>query len=278
MLCRISEKLYSASTHFILELIQNADDNLYRSDVQPCLKFYYQEDGFLWIGSNEDGFDQSNVEAICSINGSTKKNEQSSIGEKGIGFKSVFKIASEVWISSGNFTFKFLRADKLGILAPIWCDFPHANRLSEQTMFCLRIPEPKDQKAVKSDLRKLTAETLLFLRKIRKIVVKIYNPNTTTFSYSVSHACHIETDDFSQRATLTSEDGEGKQHSEEILMFREVVRDMPLEPTRKSTHTTEVVLGFPEPFARRNRSVYSFLPVRAYGFPVSRMTSRETQY
>ncbi|KAH6898099.1 hypothetical protein B0T10DRAFT_535063 [Thelonectria olida] len=46
------------------------------------------------------------------------------IGEKGIGFKSVFKVASVVYISSGNFSFKFDSSEPIGMIAPIWSHFP----------------------------------------------------------------------------------------------------------------------------------------------------------
>lgn len=50
---------------------------------------------------------QSNVRAICSTGESTKTNTSGYIGEKGIGFKSVFKAASKVHIQSGPFSFFF---------------------------------------------------------------------------------------------------------------------------------------------------------------------------
>lgn len=100
----LSEELYSKPTHFLLELIQNADDNKYAPDVTPKLSIVYRKDGYLWVGCNELGFTAANVEAICRIAASTKKVEGSQkgyIGEKGIGFKSVFKVADSVWIKSG---------------------------------------------------------------------------------------------------------------------------------------------------------------------------------
>lgn len=44
------------------------------------------------------------------------------IGGKGIGFKSVFKVADMVWVSSGNATFRFDRDSVLGMNVPIWRD------------------------------------------------------------------------------------------------------------------------------------------------------------
>lgn len=42
--------------------------------------------------NNECGFSEKNVLALCNIGGSTKQKHQGYIGNKGIGFKSVFKV------------------------------------------------------------------------------------------------------------------------------------------------------------------------------------------
>jgi HSP90 family molecular chaperone len=72
------------------------------------LSFSYAP-GSLRIDCNEVGFTAGNVEAICAINQSTKSAKKADgeyIGEKGIGFKSVFKAADLVWISSHEYMFK----------------------------------------------------------------------------------------------------------------------------------------------------------------------------
>jgi HSP90 family molecular chaperone len=93
-------------------LIQNAEDNNYsRAEalgVEPYIKFTIRPDT-ISIDCNEDGFTPENVRAICRIGESTKirANAQYYIGEKGIGFKSVFMVASKVHIQSGPFSFSF---------------------------------------------------------------------------------------------------------------------------------------------------------------------------
>ena len=42
---RLSQELYSKDTHFVLELVQNADDNSYAPGVLPALEFILQETG-----------------------------------------------------------------------------------------------------------------------------------------------------------------------------------------------------------------------------------------
>ena len=36
---RLSDELYTKDTHFVLELIQNADDNKYQGAIKPLLRF-----------------------------------------------------------------------------------------------------------------------------------------------------------------------------------------------------------------------------------------------
>ena len=72
---------------------------------------------YLRVDCNEVRFDKANVEALCRIGASTKKEKERTkgyIGEKGIGFKSIFKVADTVHISSMGYEFKF---DRRGMLA-----------------------------------------------------------------------------------------------------------------------------------------------------------------
>lgn len=77
---RLSDELYSKSTHFLLEFIQNADDNSYKWGVTPSLRLKL-EDGRITIQCNELGFTEANVKAICRIGASTKKGKQGYIGK-----------------------------------------------------------------------------------------------------------------------------------------------------------------------------------------------------
>ena len=96
---------------FINELIQNADDCDFPDDVVPHMIIKATDKG-LGIAYNEVGFTKHNVRAITAIGESTKKQllsgqifSKETIGEKGIGFKAVFSIASKVFIHSNGFHF-----------------------------------------------------------------------------------------------------------------------------------------------------------------------------
>ena len=76
--------------------IQNADDNTYLKDVEPTLAFVLQDDGIVVL-NNETGFSADNIRALCDIGNSTKKGSNMGyIGNKGIGFKSVFRVGVNI--------------------------------------------------------------------------------------------------------------------------------------------------------------------------------------
>ena len=98
----------SSPDRFINELLQNADDCIYPDNCTPTFILEYNEPDIIRTRYNEIGFTKKNVRAITAIGESTKKRMGSGfseIGEKGVGFKSVFAVAEEVSIFSGDFCF-----------------------------------------------------------------------------------------------------------------------------------------------------------------------------
>ena len=76
----MSRDLYTKWTHFILELVQNADDNDYSSDVDPQLIIEMRANT-LSVRCNEVGFSEENVRAICKVGSSTKQDSSRYIGK-----------------------------------------------------------------------------------------------------------------------------------------------------------------------------------------------------
>ncbi|KAF5820234.1 putative histidine kinase/HSP90-like ATPase superfamily [Helianthus annuus] len=115
----LSQELYSQDSHFLLELVQNADDNVYPCDVEPTLTFILQEGGVVVL-NNEQGFSVENIKALCDVGNSTKKEPSAGyIGKKGIGFKSVFRVTDAPEIHSNGFHIKFDITDgQIGFVLP----------------------------------------------------------------------------------------------------------------------------------------------------------------
>jgi hypothetical protein len=106
----LAKDLYSSNTRFVLELLQNTDDNNYSvakaSGAEPYASFKIFAEKIV-LECNEDGFNNKNLVAICDMGKSSKIGAQGYIGEKGTGFKSVFMAAYKVHIQSGYFSFSF---------------------------------------------------------------------------------------------------------------------------------------------------------------------------
>jgi hypothetical protein len=79
LLRRLSNDLYNKKTHFLLEFIQNADDNAYGDSIIPTLRLHI-EDRLVVFECNELGFSAANVKAICDIGASTKTREKNPRG------------------------------------------------------------------------------------------------------------------------------------------------------------------------------------------------------
>lgn len=105
---KVIRDLGTSPKRFLYELLQNADDCSYPDGCVPSFVLK-KENKLLYTEYNECGFTQKNVRAITAIGESTKQllttNHLKEIGEKGIGFKSVFGVADEVMIHSGDFFF-----------------------------------------------------------------------------------------------------------------------------------------------------------------------------
>ncbi|KAL7177232.1 hypothetical protein ACSBR2_030551 [Camellia fascicularis] len=115
----LSQELYSQDSHFLLELVQNADDNVYLENVEPTLSFILQESGIIVL-NNEQGFSAQNIRALCDVGNSTKKGSGAGyIGKKGIGFKSVFRVTDAPEIHSNGFHVKFdITEGQIGFVLP----------------------------------------------------------------------------------------------------------------------------------------------------------------
>lgn len=93
----VSESYNSRS---FIELLQNADD-------ANATKFYVMRSGdYLFVANNGRPFNIKDLESLCR-SASSNKVRGTSIGYRGIGFKSVVSFAKEVHLISGDFEITF---------------------------------------------------------------------------------------------------------------------------------------------------------------------------
>lgn len=105
---KVIRELNSDPQRFIRELIQNADDCQYPEGICPTFNLTVTGNT-ITTSYNECGFQKKNVRSITAIGESTKKQLRTGsfeIGEKGIGFKTVFAVADSVDIHSNEFHFR----------------------------------------------------------------------------------------------------------------------------------------------------------------------------
>jgi hypothetical protein len=220
------------------------------------------------------------VVAICKVGQSTKKTlgAQQYIGEKGIGFKSVFMVASKVHIQSGPFSFFFEHqpgARGMGLVTPVW--EPVKGALPDPlTRMTLTLLDKLDYPELLSQFDTLPDTFLLFLKKLATITIDKIDfagniAESTTFSCTLHEA--------SRQATLSKVHRTGSEHPQTSLkhyhITRKLLTDLPLDEQR-DCDTAEVVLAFPLDGESEAapvigpQEVYAYLPIGDFGFSVSK--------
>lgn len=157
---------YSERTHFIFELLQNAEDAL-KKRVDSCLptsvSFHLSIEG-LEVRHFGTPFTPDNVKSICAINESTKKDDLTEIGCFGIGFKSVYAFTKRPEVHNGDEHFAIE-----GFVLPV--EVPARPTRDGETLFWLPFT-PEDTTAVDEislALTNLGARSLLFLKFVTDI-------------------------------------------------------------------------------------------------------------
>ncbi|KAJ7032739.1 hypothetical protein C8F04DRAFT_645308 [Mycena alexandri] len=256
----LSEDLYSSDSHFVLELVQNADDNVYGADITPSLQMSLDlNSNTLVVACNETGFNKSQVEAICKIGASTKKHQEGYIGDKGIGFKSVFKVADKVSISSGPYTFFFDKRAELGMITPSWDD--DCRGREGWTQFTLCLSNAIDKGQLKLYLSDVDPTLLIFLRKLRHLDIDLHDASFAVQRIDLgSGLIRLDRHDRNTGFILTSQ----------YLLVKRLVAASVGEKKRPNILQTEIVLAFPVESDGSPKihpqAVHAFLPIRNYGF------------
>lgn len=252
----LADELNSKDSHFILELIQNAEDNRYRVP-NPELHIAIVADNpcgtpdvesTLITHNNEQGFLPENVRSLAAVGDSTKKKSEASgyIGEKGIGFKSVFRVTDEPHIFSGPFRFKFKKPtleEPTGYIHPHWIStLPNGLRPGFTSIFLPLLPGKAE--AVAAQLELVAPETLLFLKRIRTLHL---GPNRK-----------ISIEGTMPRFRLTGPNGTGDYfvHSD-TYPVPESARD----ERRSGVTLREIFIAFPvENQPQTSATIFAFLP------------------
>src|SRR5574344_117718 len=104
LLEEVGQNMYSSKERMFFELLQNADDSSSKEGVSVDVQM---NDGMLIFMHNGLSLNRTDWESITSGAKSTRRLKKGKTGYKGIGFKSVFTNATEVYIQSSGFIFRF---------------------------------------------------------------------------------------------------------------------------------------------------------------------------
>lgn len=155
---------YDDRTHFIFELLQNAEDALARrgSGNGPRKVSFNLTVGKLILSHFGRPFDEADVRGICGIAESTK--DKLSIGRFGIGFKSVYTFTDRPEIHSGEEDFvvvNYVQPERANSV----------ERGPDETLIILPLKSDDDTalQEITDGLKRLGPSALLFLRHIDEI-------------------------------------------------------------------------------------------------------------
>ena len=161
---------YDDRTHFIYELLQNAEDALRKRinwSGSRCVRFELAAHQLLVYHTGKP-FDQKDVGGICGIGESTKEQDLTAIGRFGIGFKSVYAVTERPEIHSGEEDFAIEN-----YVHPVAIrEIPHS---TDETVIVLPLKERGYHEEIRDGMKRLGPDSLLFLHEIEEIEWKIEN-------------------------------------------------------------------------------------------------------
>lgn len=268
----LAEGLYSKDVHFIFELIQNAEDNTYENR-EPSLSFRLiktdptatqNSDGALIIQNNEVGFSMDNVNAICSVGKTTKSKIQGYIGEKGIGFKSVFRVTTNPHIFSNGYCFRMPENDEetgLGYIVPKWVE--NVPKGIDPTITTIILPLDKSgfgHAAIEEMLRDIEPETILFLLKLKEIRIETDTGDSLTILKNDVTVPHV------QILIEGKKQGESFSKVAEFLLYSKSFDKPPTITHEKRIGVDQRDVSIAFPLSEDKESVgrlFAYLPVRS---------------
>ena len=260
-----------------MEVIQNADDNQYLGSETPTICITVRPD-IVKIECNESGFSRENIQALCRIGLSSKPLGQGYTGEKGIGFKSVFKIAKRAHIRSPPYLFQLDQDRELGMITPQWDQayFNDHPQEHQTTIILDRICDNSTNfsRALQNDIESINPAIILFLRRIECLHITLYQSSSRHAEATVSNRFRRE--GRSTNSGITSLINEDSGSTLNFYKFRYSATFNGIEPRRPTVSQTEIVLAFPinserDSWVPRNEQHYTFayLPLGNFGFKVS---------
>lgn len=276
---RVSEDQYGHPFHFLFELLQNADDADY-GGKHPLVNIRLSK-GYLLFETNETGFSDANVISICGAATSNKKfgdPAKKYIGQKGIGFKSVFMVATRVWIKSRYYSFRIDGQGEGAKVYPHWDHFPKDAQFpvtKNSTAILMQLKESVTEEMLNKHLENLDHNLLLFLHKVKDVCIytprpgSLFGAKTRQYIRTRLQANDLPTKPGILHPTMVHHNATAKSY----LAYRHPVSRLPLHERRPGRSSADIILVLPESISPEQlpptQKIFAFLPIRDYGLRVS---------
>jgi hypothetical protein len=259
-----------------MEVIQNADDNKYTEGETPTVSITVYPK-HVQIECNEEGFSRENIQALCRTGRSSKIPGQGYTGEKGIGFKSVFKLAKRAHIRSPPYYFQLDQTRALGMITPQWDENFFDDREEEyQTTIVLdRICDRSTDfsTALEKDVDAIDPVLILFLRRIERLHLTLFKSSMDDEPAISKRFQRVDWTPNSGIMSLKDEDANTLCH---LYKRRFTIHFDGTETRRPDVTDTDIVLAFPVkkklgtymPLIRKQNFAFAYLPLGDFGFKV----------
>lgn len=190
----------SYKTRSFIELVQNADD---ANSKKFGIHIY---DNFVIVGNNGRDFNYDDVKAICRSGSSNKIRGGSTIGYRGIGFKSVVNLAEKVYVLSGNINFMYdkkLTQEMLNItdnvplirIPHIVVNIPYIdeiNKIKEKYNYTtIFLFENIKENIIEDELQQFDKSSVLFLNSVCEINLTSQMENRKIMKSIENNVCKI---------------------------------------------------------------------------------------
>jgi len=206
---------YGDRTHFIFELLQNAEDALARRERWdgPRAVAFGLSKTELTVSHFGIPFDETDVRSICGIADTTKY--LTSIGRFGIGFKSVYAFTDCPEVYSGEESFAIESFVWPKSMPPIPCELG-------KTVFVLpfRQDDASAASEIEEGLRRIGPRTLLFLKEIAEISWSVTGGSSGMYFRDKVHLC---SENARKVVLIGQEHGAGDVTEETWLVFSRAV-------------------------------------------------------
>ena len=225
---------YDDRTHFIYELLQNAEDALAkRVSGRRSVRFELSERE-LRVSHFGKPFDEADVRGVCGIAEGTKETDLTRIGRFGIGFKSVYVFTDRPEVHSGT--------EDFAVEKYVWpAAAPEIPRARDETVIVMPLREPTDHGVIEDGLKRLGSDALLFLHEIKEIEWSVKDGDTGLYLRRSE-----KRDEHVRRVTVSGQTDGPHDTEESWLIFSRPMHDPVSGPSGKHVGQVEVAFRMHE--------------------------------